>query len=87
MIREFVLGLGEKLINVAVVLSLVAVFLAGIAASSQSQSFGEGLLVFLLVEIIGIAYVVLIFFFMYLQLDIRDILKDIRNKDIVQDRK
>jgi hypothetical protein len=81
MIKEFILGVGEKLINVLAVLSVVGVFLAGIAASSETRSFGEGLLVFLLVEIIGIAWVVATFFFLYLWLDIRDILKDIRNSN------
>ena len=81
MIKEFVLGVGEKLINVLAVLSLVGVFLAGIAASSETQSFGEGLLVFLLVEIIGVAWVIVTFFFLYLWLDIRDILKDIRDSN------
>jgi hypothetical protein len=81
MIKDFILGLGEKLINTLVVLSLIGVFLAGIAASSETQSFGEGLLVFLLVEIIGLAWVVMVFFFTYLLLDIRDILRDIRDKN------
>ena len=81
MIKDFILGLGEKLINTLVVLSLIGVFLAGIAASSETQSFGEGLLVFLLVEIIGLAWVVMIFFSMYLLLDIRNILRDIRDKN------
>ena len=81
MIKEFILGVGEKLINVLAVLSVVGVFLAGIAASSETRSFGEGLLVFLLVEIIGLAWVVMIFFSMYLLLDIRNILRDIRDKN------
>jgi len=76
-IKEFFVKGGEKLINVLAVLSLVVVFLAGIGASSQTSSFGEGLLIFVVVEVAGIAYTIFIFFFVYLLLEIRDLLKEI----------
>ncbi len=77
MIRKLILTTGEKLIDIFVVLSLIAVFIGGIGVSSNTRSFGEGLLLFILFEIIGFIYVVIIFFFIYLALDIRSILKKI----------
>ena len=63
--------------DIFVILSLIVVFLAGIAISSSARSFGEGLLLFILFELVGFIYVVLIFFFIYLLLDIRSLLKKI----------
>jgi len=77
MVRDFVLKAGEKLTDVFVILSFVAVILVGIGASTETTNFGEGLLVFILVEIIGFIYVVVIFFFIYALIDIKNTLKKI----------
>ncbi len=77
MIRKFILSIGDKLMDVLVVISLILVFIAGIASSSETRSFGEGLLTFLVVELVGIVYVIVVFYFIYLLMDIRYILKKI----------
>ena len=77
MIKKFFLGFGEKLVDVFAVASLVVVFFAGIGVSTTVPSFGLGLLSFLGVVIVGVIYVTILFFFVYLMIDIREHLKKI----------
>jgi len=72
MIKRFILSSGEKLIDILAILSLIVVILAGLGVGFQ-----EGFFAFLIFEIVGLAYIVIMFFFIYLLLDIRDLLKKI----------
>ena len=76
-IGQFILGFGNKLIDALCLLSLVGVFLFAIAASSEVHSFGGGLLVFIIALVLGLVYVTLMFYIIYLFMDIRNSIKEI----------
>jgi len=78
-LRELIINSGEKLIDAALIISLIFVFLFALGLSIQSSNFIEGLFIFILLLFGGLIYLVFAFFFIYLLIDIRELLKEIKD--------
>lgn len=73
MIRKFMRATFPKIIDIAFVLSFVALFIGAIAAANMSYNFSIG--TFLSILCVGGVGIVLTFGFIYILLDIRDSLQ------------
>jgi len=70
--KDLVLSLGVKFINVIAVISLIAVVLA-----SLGQMADAGFIAGLVTLVVGVIGVTMAFFFIYLLIDIRDGIRDL----------
>ena len=75
MVKNFILNFGTKLLDVIVILSLIFVTLVALGVMF-SQSFVMGLIVL----VAGLIQVIVIFYLIYLFVDIRDLLKQYLEK-------
>lgn len=74
--KDMILGLGDKFLAIIAVILYLAAIISGLGTMSSSFMLG------LMTLIGGIVSVTLLFYFIYVLIDIRDNIRSLNNKEI-----
>ncbi|MBL1242798.1 MAG: hypothetical protein COA39_000100 [Sulfurimonas sp.] len=74
MVKNIILKSGDMIISVAAVISYLAVIISAVGMMSQKWTFGQGLMTL----IGGIIGVTIAFYFIFIIIDIRDSMREIK---------